>query len=280
MSPPIGLIAGQGHLPIHTVRGIRAAGRPVVCVGLRDQFDDSLPGLCDRFATAGMLQLGRWISLLHKFGVTEAVMVGRVRKSTMYDPGRWLRQLPDWRAVWLWYRVLRHDHRNDAVLTAVADELQRAGITLIDSTQYIPDQLADAGVMTRRQPASSQQADIAFALPIIRQLGQLDIGQSIAVKEREIIAVEAIEGTDAMIIRAGELCRSGKWTLIKIAKPQQDMRFDVPTVGMDTIERMHTTGGTCLAIEAGKVIMLDKPTLIARADELGITIVGIQPEMK
>lgn len=276
MMSPIGLIAGQGRLPLLNAQGIRAAGRRVACVGLRDQYDRELPELCDEFATAGIIQLGRWIRTLRRWQVREAVMVGRVSKARMYAPFRLIRQIPDLRAAKLWYRRLRHDKRNDAMLGAVADELAQAGITLIDSTQYISEQMAEPGILTRTRPTSSQMADIQFALPIVARMGDLDVGQSVAVKDREIIAVEAMEGTDAMIRRAGDLCRRGKWTLLKVAKPQQDMRFDVPTVGLLTIENLHAAGATCLAVEAGKVILLDKPKLLEAADEAGVAVVGVK----
>ena len=275
MEPPIGLVAGQGRLPVLTAQGIRATGRRVACVALRHQCEADLAACCDTFATAGIVQLGRWIRLMRRWGVNEAVMVGRVTKARMYDPLRILRLLPDWRAARLWYRKLRHDRRNDALLTAVADELAGAGITLIDSTKYIPEHLAQLGVMTRCQPTGQQLADIEFALPIIRQIGALDVGQSIAVKEREIIAVEAIEGTDAMIRRAGELCRSGHWSLVKVAKPNQDMRFDVPAVGTHTITAMKQCSAACLAVEANKVILMDKSQLLEAADQGGIAVVGV-----
>ena len=273
--PPIGLIAGQGRLPGITAEGLHSAGRRVVCVGLRDQFDANLPAACDEFQTAGIIQIGRWARLLRRWGVREAVMVGRVAKVRMYDPFYLARQIPDWRAAKLWFGRLRHDRRNDAILGAVADELVAAGVTLIDTTRYIPQHMADEGVMTHVQPTVSQRADISFASPIVYQIGALDIGQSIAVKNREIIAVEAIEGTDRMIERAGLLCRAGGWTLVKLAKPKQDMRFDVPTVGVATIDNLKRHGGACLAVEAAKVIMVDKPAVIEAADRAGIAIIGI-----
>lgn len=273
--PPIGLIAGQGRLPLAVAEGIRAAGRQVACVGLRDQFDEALPNLCDQFTTAGIIQLGRWIRKLRRFGVSEAIMVGRVRKSRIFQPFRLIRQLPDLRAAKLWYRKLRHDKRNDAILGAVADELQASGITLIDSTKYIPDHMATLGVLTRSQPSTQQQADITFGLPIVARMGDLDIGQAIAVREGEVIAVEAMEGTDAMIKRSGELCHTGNWTLIKTGKPEQDMRFDVPTIGLQTIENLKANGGRCLAVEAEKVILLDREPLLAAAEQAGIVVVGV-----
>ncbi|MAE63523.1 MAG: hypothetical protein CMJ18_04565 [Phycisphaeraceae bacterium] len=275
MSRPIGIIAGQGGLPLAMAAGIRAAGHPVACVGLAGFYDPALPGLCDHFARAGIIRLGRWVRLLQRWGVREAILIGRVRKTRMYEPLKWIRQLPDWRAARLWYRVLRHDRRTDVLLGALADELQRCGITLISTTRYIPEHMASAGNMTRHAPSATQLADIEFALPIIRRLGELDIGQSLAVRDREVIAVEAIEGTDEMIRRAGALCRSGKWTLLKTAKPQQDPRFDVPTVGLLTIENLHRHGATCLAVEAGSVILLDRDEMIAAADRMGVAIVGV-----
>ena len=202
-------------------------------------------------------------------------MVGRVRKARMYEPLRLVRQLPDLRAARLWYRVLRHDKRNDALLGAVADALAQHEIKLIDSTRYIAEFIAGQGVLTRTRPTTAQMGDVDFVLPLVRQLGQMDIGQAIAVKEREIIAVEAIEGTDAMIRRAGGLCRSGRWTLVKVGKPDQDMRFDVPVVGLHTVELLKAHGGVCLAVEAGKTILVDKPQLLAAADRAGIAVVGV-----
>ncbi|MCE9589839.1 MAG: UDP-2,3-diacylglucosamine diphosphatase LpxI [Planctomycetes bacterium] len=273
-APPIGLIAGGGRLPVLTAQGVRAAGRRVACVGLKDQYDGDLPGECDQFGHAGIIRLGRWVRLLRRWGVREAVMIGVVRKARMYEPLRLVRQFPDWRAARLWYRVLRHDRRSHALLGAVADELQRSGITLIDSTRYIPGALAESGVLTRRGPTAEQAGDIDFGWPLAVRLNELDIGQAVAVRDRAVIAVEAIEGTDAMIRRAGELCRIGGWTLIKAAGPRQDMRFDVPTIGPQTIETMHSAGAKCLVVETGRVIIADKPRVIELAERYGIAVVG------
>jgi DUF1009 family protein len=166
------------------------------------------------------------------------------------------------------------DRRNDTLLCAIADELAAGGITLEDSTMYCKEHLATAGVMTSVNPLPYVKADIEFGWQIVKKLGELDIGQAIAVKEKEIIAVEAIEGTAEMITRAGKFCKSGGWTLIKAAKPNQDMRFDVPCVGDDTIQSLAQNGGKCLVVEAGKTIILDKPQTIELANKLGIAIVG------
>lgn len=275
---PVGLIAGQGRLPVLEAQGIRASGRRVVCVGIDPRIDPELPGLCDAFAMAGMIRLGRWVRLLRKWGASEAVMIGRVRKARMYEPLRLVRQVPDWRAGKLWYRVLRHDKRSQVMLTALADELGRSGIRLIDTTRYISDHMADEGVMTRRQPSAAQREDIAFGWPILMRMNDLDIGQAIAVKDRDVIAVEAMEGTDAMIARAGQQCRSGGWLLIKGAREDKDLRFDVPTVGVQTIENLREAKASCLVLTAGRVILADKPAVIEAADAAGIAIVGVKAE--
>ncbi|MCA9296887.1 MAG: UDP-2,3-diacylglucosamine diphosphatase LpxI [Phycisphaerales bacterium] len=275
MTEPLGLIAGQGALPILVARGMRQAGRRVCCVGLRDQFDPALRAECDAFHVAGVVQLGKWIRLLRRWDVDDAIMVGAVTKTRVHDPLRLIRQLPDWRAIRVWYGRLRHDRRNAAVLAAVADELARNGITLIDSTHYIPDHLASVGVMTDVQPTAGQTADIAFGFALLAQTVELDIGQSMVVRDRDVITVEAVEGTDRMIDRAGELCRSKGWTLLKTSKSDHDMRADVPTIGVGTVERVQRAGGGCIAVGAGRVILVDRPAVISAANRAGIAIVGV-----
>ncbi len=275
MSAPLGLIAGSGELPLLVARGAKAAGRRVVCVGIHGAFDPRLPGLCERFHEAGLVQIGRWIRLLRRGGARQAIMVGGVQKTRMHDPWKLFRQVPDLRAAWLWYRQLRHDRRNHAVLAAVADELAACGLPLMDSTTFIQDHLASPGVMGHVQPSTQAQADVGFGWPLLAQAVELDIGQSMAVRDRDVVAVEAIEGTDAMIDRAGSLCRSSGWTLLKTAKAGHDRRADVPTVGVATIERVAAAGGRCIALGSGRVILLDRPAVLAAADRLGVAILGV-----
>ncbi|UCD74271.1 MAG: UDP-2,3-diacylglucosamine diphosphatase LpxI [Phycisphaerales bacterium] len=272
----LGLIAGQGRLPIIVAQGMKAAGAAVCCVGLRDQYDPALPELCDEFRGAGIVQIGRWIRLLRRAGVTEAIMVGRVEKARMHDPLRLFRQLPDWRAVNIWYRRLRHDRRNAVLLAAVADELAANGINLIDSTTYISDHLATPGPMGSIDPSEQQKADIEFGWPLLEKVVNLDIGQSIAVRDRDVIAVEAVEGTNGLIERAGALCRAKGWTLLKTASANHDMRADVPTIGVDTVELVAKSGGRCIAVGAGRVILIDKPKVIEAADKAKVAIVGVE----
>lgn len=272
----LGLIAGEGSFPQHVLRGAKAAGLRVVVVGLRGSHDGTLRQGADVFYVAGIAKLGRWIRIFRREGVTRAIMAGGVRKRRMLELPLWrqlLAYLPDWTSIKVWF-FAASDRRNDTLLAAVADEMSRQGVELIDSTQYCRDALAAEGLMTRKGLSAAQQADADLGWRIAREMGRLDVGQSVAVKDRDIIAVEAIEGTDAMIERAGQLCRSGGWTLVKVAKPNQDMRFDVPTIGPATIERLAKAGARALVVEAGKTLCLERDNVIALADERGLTIVS------
>jgi DUF1009 family protein len=273
--PAIGLIAGNGILPVLVADGARQAGLTVVCVGLAGNTEPVLREHVDFFREVPLARPGAWISNLRKHGVCRAIMVGYVEKRRIHTPWRIFRYLPDWRAVRIWYfRMRGRDRRNDSLLRALADELASGGITLENSMMYCQEHVASAGIMTSVGPGRNVEQDIEFGWDIAKKLGELDIGQAIIVKEREIIAVEAIEGTAEMIKRAGVFCKSGGWTLIKTAKPGQDPRFDVPCIGVETVEGLAASGGTCIVIEAGKTILLDKPATIARANKLGIAIVG------
>lgn len=269
---PLGIIAGAGRFPFMVAQGARQAGRTIVIVGLRGLTDPQLRGCADRFYWSGVVRLGRWIRIFRNAGVREAIMAGYVRKSEMYGRFRLLRYLPDWTSIRLWFFEVS-DRRNDTILRATARHMQQKGITLTDSVQYCRDQMPGPGVLTRKQPTDALRKDIAFGWPIAKEMGRLDIGQAIAVKEREVIAVEAIEGTDRMIERAGQLCRHGGWTLIKVAKPNQDPRFDVPTVGPDTIDNLRRHGAAALVVEAGQTLVIDREELVTRADRSGIVVV-------
>ena len=277
-SPPtaIGLIAGAGRLPIIVAEGLRDIGHRIHGIGLAHMYEPELPEMCDSFHEVGLFRVGGWGRALSRRNVRHAIMVGKVDKAKlMHDPLRMMRHVPDLRTMIAWHRKLRHDRRSYAVLGAIADELERSGVQLLDSTTSIPKELADAGVMTKRQPSAGQQADIDFVWPQLVDLLRLDIGQAVAVRERDIIAVEAVEGTDRMIERAGGLCRAKGWTLCKGARCGHDRRSDVPTIGVTTIERLHDAGAGCLALAAGDVIMIDKDEVIAEADRRGIAIVGV-----
>jgi DUF1009 family protein len=273
----VGLIAGGGRLPFLVAAGARKRGLKVVCVGLTGYVEEPLADEVDAFYHAGVARPGSWIRRLRRHQVTQAVMVGRVTKSHLFTPWRIVQYLPDWRAARVYYWRLRgKDKRTDTLLSALAEELASGGIHLENTTMYCQEHLAEAGVMTSHQPGSHVEQDIEFGWPLAKKLGELDIGQAIAVKEREVIAVEAIEGTAEMIKRAGRFCRSGGWTLIKTSKPKQDMRFDVPCVGPETIRDLAANGGRCLVVEAQKTIIIDKPQTLDLANQLGIAVVGVQ----
>jgi len=275
---PLGLIAGAGRLPLLIAEGARAAGRPLAVIGLRGLADPALRDRADSFAWVGICRLSGWIRRLRRRGVTTAVLAGGVKKAGMYSPWRLLRYLPDLRTIRLWYRTLRHDRRDNAVLLAVAEELAAAGIELTSSVEYCNEHLASEGPMTARPVPPGLLSDAEWAFRIARRSAELDVGQSLAVKERDIIAVEAMEGTDAMIARAGQLCRTGGWTLVKVARPDQDMRFDVPTVGPDTIENLKAAGAACLVLEAGRTLILDKPRTLELADRRAIAVLGMKAD--
>jgi len=203
-------------------------------------------------------------------------MVGRVGKAQMYDPRALFRYIPDLRTIRLWIRRLRHDKRPNAVLSAVMDELGYSGIQLIDSTKYCSEHLATPGVMTRREPTEQQWADIEYGWEICSTISRLDVGQAIAVRDQDVIAVEALEGTNAMIELTGQLCKVKGWTMIKVSNRDQDMRVDVPAVGLHTIEELHAAGAGCLVLEAGKTIILEKPKVLELADRYKIAVVGYE----
>jgi len=245
-----------------------------LCIlGIREQASAELAELADRFYWVPIARVGRWIKLAKRFGSSELIMAGGVRKTEAFSRWRIWRYIPDYKALKIWYRRSKGDRRNLAILGALADELKDEGITVVNSVKYCEQALATSGLMTKRSPSEQVREDIEFGWPMAMKIAELDIGQSLAVREKDVIAVEAIEGTDAMIERAGRLVR-GDWTLIKVAQPHQDMRFDVPTVGPATIERLHEFHGSALVIQAGKTIMIEKEKMIALADQYGIIIVG------
>jgi len=269
----LGIIAGSGAFPFMVARGAKKAGCHVTVIGLRGFADPGLAELADVFRWSGLAKAGRWIRILKRERADSVILAGAVRKSSMYGRFRLLRLLPDLTSLRIWFLRLK-DKRNDAVLGAVADEFGKHGIIMQDCTQYSAEDMAPEGVLTRGQPSESQRRDADFGWAIAKEMGRLDVGQSIAVKETEVIAVEAVEGTDRMIERAGALCPRGNWTMVKVAKPNQDMRFDVPTVGVETIENLKRSGARQLVIEAGKTLIIERDKFQAAADAAGIVVVS------
>jgi DUF1009 family protein len=277
MADPLGLIAGEGVFPLLVARGAKAAGRSVICAALAGCAWPELRGECVQFRRVGITRMSQWIKVLKTAGCREAIMVGRVAKSKMYSRWRYLQYIPDTRTAKLWFNTLRHDKNPGTVLRAISDELAREGITLIDSTKYCIEHLASPGVMTRRHPTEKQWQDIRFGYELCRNISKMDIGQAVAVLDKDVIAVEALEGTNAMIDRAGALCKSGGWTLIKVANSSEDMRMDVPSIGTTTIEKLHSAKAACVVLEPGKTIILEKQKVLELADRYKIAIVGYEP---
>lgn len=274
----VGLLAGGGRFPVLFAQAAQKKGMDVVCVGIEGNAEPTLAQEVSIFHWNGVARLGSMIRKFKREGIRNVVMAGKIQKKAMYDRWRIFRHLPDWRFLRVFLSSKRRDNRDDSLLLALVDEFERDGIRIASALEVCPELLASAGVLTQHEPHSHQLADIAFGWRLAKEMGRLDVGQSVAVRERAVIAVEAIEGTDRAIERAGLLCPSGGFTVVKVAKPQQDMRFDVPAVGLSTIETMKQAGASCLAIEADKTIIIDADETVALADRYGISIVALSAE--
>jgi DUF1009 family protein len=269
-SAPIGLIAGNGTFPFLVLRAARQLGHDVVVVAIEGETFPDLEArareLGSAFSWVSLGHLGQCIQTLTNAGVRRAVMAGQVKHTKVFGG-----VLPD---PVLLKALARLEAKNtDALIAAVADVLQQHGISLMDSTALLAGLLARPGVLTRRSPSQDMQADFEFGSRIADMIAGLDIGQTIVVKDRAVVAVEAMEGTDAVIARAGALAGAGT-RVVKVAKPEQDMRFDVPVVGVTTIEAMRAVGADALSIDAGTTLILDGEAFIRAADEAGIVVVG------
>jgi len=267
----LGLIAGNGRFPFLVLDAARAAGYTVTVIAIKEEAFPDLADVASRAPAAplhwvSLGQLGKCISLLKEAGVTEAVMAGQVKHTKLFSD-----IIPDMTLLGV---LMRLKARNtDALIAGVADVLRDNGITLLDSTAFLAPLLAGPGVLTRRKPTADEEADLEFGYRVADAIAGLDIGQTIAVKSGAVVAVEAMEGTDAVIARAGQLAGTGV-RIIKVAKPKQDMRFDVPVVGVSTIGAMTAAGATLISVDAGKTLMIDGSAIIKTADASGISIVG------
>ncbi len=267
----IGLIAGHGRFPFLVLDAARALGHDVTIVAIREEADPGLEaaaglGPTAEFHWVSVGQLGKCISILEKAGVTQAVMAGQVKHAKLFSG-----IVPDLTLL----SVLRRlkSRSTDALISAVADVLSDHGITLLDSTVFLQPLLAGRGTLTRRAPAAEEEADLRFGYDVADEIARLDVGQTVAVKARAVVAVEAMEGTDEVIERAGRLAGPGV-RLVKVAKPNQDMRFDVPVVGAPTIAAMSAAGASTLSVDAGMTLMIDGRALVEAADAAGIAVVG------
>jgi UDP-2,3-diacylglucosamine hydrolase len=271
----IGLLAGAGRFPVTFAEAARNQGYEVITVGPTGMVSEELREFSDYMYVGSLARIGKAISVFKRKRVEAIVMAGKIEKKVMLNPWIWWQHLPDWRAIHMMWKYARRDRKDDTLLLAVIQEFARDGLRFESALNYCPELLVPHGFLTKRRPTSSQWKDINFAWEIAKEMGRLDIGQSVAVSERAVIAVEAIEGTDECIRRAGTLCRKGGFTVVKVAKPQQDMRFDVPTIGLQTIQTMREAGARVLAIESEKTIVLDRNEVVRLADKLGIAIVSL-----
>jgi DUF1009 family protein len=266
---PLGLIAGNGRFPLLFAEAARARGVPVAAVAIREETDPALEGRVDRAAWFHVGQLSAMIAFLKSAGCAEAVMAGQIHLSLLYHDFSLL--MADPLANDLLARLA--DHRGDSVLAAVADVLDEQGIRLRPSTLFLEDHLGPEGPIAARLPTPGEEADIAFGWGIAKAVAGLAFGQTVVVKDRAVVAVEAIEGTDACIRRAGALGRGGI-VVVKVAKPNQDLRFDVPVVGTATMHALKDAGASVMAVEAGLTLILDREEVVKLADEAGIALVG------
>lgn len=274
-SKRIGLLAGAGRFPIIFAEAARRQGHEIVTVGPTGMVSEELRELSHYMHVGSLGRIGKAISIFKRKKVSSVVMAGKIEKKVLLHPFNWFRHFPDWRAVHMMWNYARRDRKDDTLLLAVIKEFSRDGLNFESALEYCPELLVTHGFLTKRHPSSSQWKDINFGWELAKEMGRLDVGQSVVVSERAVVAVEAIEGTDECIRRAGQLCRKGGFTVVKVAKPEQDMRFDVPTIGLQTIQTMHEAGGRVLAIESGRTIVLDQEEVFALANKLGIAIVSL-----
>ena len=249
----------------------------MICAAFDGIADPAIAGEVDAFRRVSLARPGSWARFLRRNGCREAILVGRVKKQNLHRRNEllWvLRQLPDAAALWTFATVLRKDRRTETALLAVADLLERRGITLTDSTAYTRDHLATAGIMGRVEPGEADRRAMERGWHLCGLLTGEDVGQALAVLDRDVIAVEAAEGTDAMIERAASLCRRGGWTLVKRGNTRRDPRFDVPVIGVRTIERLAAAKARCVLLEAGHVMLMNKSAVLAAANAAGIAVVG------
>jgi hypothetical protein len=277
----IGVVAGWGHFPIVVVQALKQQGYRVCCVGIKDHADSQLRELCDDYRELGVAKLGAAIRYFRRRGVTCATMAGKIHKVLLFQRFCWLKHLPDWRTVRTFYPhfiTRQKDRKDDTLLSAVVEAYARSGIIFAPATDFAPELLVKLGTLSRRRLSRGEMQDIQFAWQIAKEIGRLDVGQSVAVKGRAVLAVEAVEGTDQCIRRAGQLCPQGGFTVVKVAKPQQDMRFDVPTVGLGTLQTLLEAGGRVLAVEAHKTILIDQEEVISFANRHQLTIVAVNEQ--
>jgi DUF1009 family protein len=266
-----GLIAGSSRFPILALETARQLGHEVVVIALKENAPPEVEALAARCYWITIAELGKLIDILHSEQITEVIMAGQVKHTSLFSSLR-----PDWRLAKLLFTL--PSRNTDALIGSVQQELEKEGIRLADSTLLLKPLLAPEGVITRRKPNDDETRDIRYGRRIAGALSNLDIGQSVAVSERACVALEAMEGTDAMLRRAATLVNGRPLRLVKASNRRKHLLFDVPVAGPGTIQTMLDTGTTALAVDAGRTLLLDRGDLLALADQHGISIIGYPPE--
>jgi len=260
-----GLIAGNGRFPFLVLEGARSQGIDMAVIAIKEEADPELARQAQRVHWVSLGELSKAIDLLHQEGVAQAVMAGQVKHNKIFSSIR-----PDWKLAKLLFALPRKN--TDSLIGAVAKVLEAEGIRLVDSTLFLKPLLPDAGVLTRRAPTEDEAEDIAYGFKVARHIAGMDIGQTVVISGQACVAVEAMEGTDETISRAARIASGKPLVVVKVSKPKQDMRFDVPVVGLPTVVTMKAAGATALAVDAGRTLFFDRAALIAAADEAGIAI--------
>jgi hypothetical protein len=260
-----GLIAGNGRFPFLVLEGARSQGIEMAVIAIKEEADADLAKLTPRLHWVSLGELSKTIDLLHQEGVTQAVMAGQVKHNKIFSAIR-----PDWKLAKLLFALPKKN--TDSLIGAVAKVLEDEGIRLVDSTVFLKPLLPEPGVLTRRAPSAEESADMAYGLGVARNIATMDVGQTVVVSSQACVAVEAMEGTDETISRAARIAAGKPLVAVKVSKPKQDMRFDVPVVGLPTIATMKASGATALAIDALRTLLFDREALIAAANEAGIAI--------
>jgi len=266
-----GLIAGNGRFPFLVLEGARSQGIDMAVIAIKEEASAELAQSTTRLHWVSLGELSKTIDLLHKEGVTQAVMAGQVKHNKIFSAIR-----PDWKLAKLLFSLPRKN--TDALIGGVARILQDEGIHLVDSTFFLKPLLPEPGVLTRRAPTEHEAADIAYGHSVAHKIAAMDIGQTVVISDQACVAVEAMEGTDETISRAARLVNGKPLVVVKVSKPGQDMRFDVPVIGLPTVAQMRSSHATALAIDAGRTLLFDRQNLIAEADAAGIAIQAFVPE--
>ncbi|KAA5540992.1 LpxI family protein [Roseiconus nitratireducens] len=279
-SRPIGLIAGWGSFPVEVAEHIVASGRHVCCIAITDHASRDLESICDHVKWSGVGKIGAHLRYFRSRGVRQVTMAGKLFKADLLFQGSvWIKHCPDLTAIRTFGPCLlgrNPDSRDDQLLLAVTRTYANRSLTICPATDFAPELLVNQGCLTGKPLSAKQTRDAQVGWQVAKQMGGMDIGQSITIKDGTVLAVEAVEGTDQCIARTGRLCPRGGWTLVKVAKPNQDMRFDVPTIGPQTISRVAENGGTAIVVEAEMTILVERDETLRLARQHGITIVAIR----